>query len=83
MSCGIGHRHGLDLVLLWLWRRLAGAAPIWPLAWEPPYAPGVALKLKKKNKDEKKRLLSMAKSSSLWKVIFWKIRSLSISQKLY
>ena len=54
MSCGIGHRHGLDLVLLWLWRRLAGAAPIWPLAWEPPYAPGVALKLKKKIKTKKK-----------------------------
>ena len=38
---------GLDLVLLW--HRLAAAAPIGPLAWEPPYAPGTALKrLKKK-----------------------------------
>ena len=49
MSCGIGHRHGSDLVLLWLWHRLAAAALIGPLAWEPPYAVGVALKrLKKK-----------------------------------
>ena len=33
--------------LLWLWCRLAAAAPILPLAWEPPYATGVALKKKK------------------------------------
>ena len=48
MSCGVGHRHGLDLVLLWLWCRPAAAAPIGPLAWEPPCATGVALKRKKK-----------------------------------
>ena len=24
-SCGVGHRHGSDLVLLWLWCRLASA----------------------------------------------------------
>ena len=35
-----------DPELLWLW--LAVAAPIQPLAWEPPYAAGVALKKKKK-----------------------------------
>ena len=48
MSCGVGHRHGSDLVLLWLWCRLAAAAPIGPLAWEPPYAAGTALKRPKK-----------------------------------
>ena len=31
----------------WLWCRLAAAAPIPPLAWELPYAAGVALKSKK------------------------------------
>ena len=36
-----------DLVLLWLWCRLAAVAPIRPLAWEPPYAAGMALKRKK------------------------------------
>ena len=36
MSCGVGHRHGLDPTLLWLWHRLAAIAPIWPLAWELP-----------------------------------------------
>ena len=48
MSCGVGHRHGLDLVLLWLWQRLAAVALIQPLAWELPYAAGVALKRKNK-----------------------------------
>ena len=33
-----------DPALLWLWCRPAAAAPNQPLAWEPPYAEGVALK---------------------------------------
>ena len=49
MSCGVGHRHGLDPVLLWLWRRLAAAALIQPLAWELPCAVGAALKRRKKD----------------------------------
>ena len=54
MSCGEGHRHGLDPVLLWLWCRLAAAtAPIRPLAWELPYAEGAALKSKQTNKQTK------------------------------
>ena len=48
MNCDIGHRHGLDLALLWLWHRPVAVAPIGPLAWEPPYAAGAALKSKKK-----------------------------------
>ena len=40
-----------DLALLWLWCRPAAAAALsQPLAWEPPYATGAALKLKKKIK---------------------------------
>ena len=50
MSCGAGRRHSSDLMLLWLWCRLAVIGPIQPLAWEPPYAVGVALK--KKNWEE-------------------------------
>ena len=46
MSCGVGCRRGSDPALLWLWRRLVATAPIGPLAWEPPYAVGVALKKK-------------------------------------
>ena len=49
MSCGVGHRCGLDLMLLWLWCRLTGVALIGPLAWEPPYATGVAPQKAKKN----------------------------------
>ena len=55
MSCGVGHRLGLDPVLLWLWHRLAAAALIRPLAWEPPYALGAALKRPKKKKKISKR----------------------------
>ena len=47
MSCGVAHRHGLDPVLLRLWRNQAVAVLIRPLAWELPYAVGVALKEKK------------------------------------
>ena len=47
MSCGIGWRHGSDLVFLWPWHRPVATAPICPLAWEPPYATGTALKKKK------------------------------------
>ena len=44
MSCGVGRRLGLDLVLLWLWP--VAVAPILLLAWEPPYAASAALKKK-------------------------------------
>ena len=48
MNCGVGCRHGSDLALLWLQCKMAAVAPVQPLAWEPPYAVGVALKSKKK-----------------------------------
>ena len=60
MSYGVDHRCGLDLALLWLWHRPAAAAPIRPLAWEPPYAAGVALeKAKKKKKKDKENYISL------------------------
>ena len=54
MNCGVGHRHGLDPTLLWLWRRPAAVAPIGPLAWEPPYVMGTALKRQKTKKERMK-----------------------------
>ena len=54
VSCGVGRRCGLDSVMLWLWRRLVATAPIRLLAWEPPYAMGVALEKAKRQKKEKK-----------------------------
>ena len=44
MGCGVGHRHGSDLALLWLWCRQEATAPNRPLAWELLYAMGAALK---------------------------------------
>ena len=48
MSCGAGHRHGLDPLFLWLWLRLVATAPIRPLAWELPYATGAAQEMAKR-----------------------------------
>ena len=53
MSCGVGCRHGSDLALAWLWCSLAAVAPVKPLAWEPPYAAGAALKSKKQKAKKK------------------------------
>ena len=50
MSCGVGCKRDSDLAWLWLWRRPAAVVLIRPLAWEPPYATGAALKSKKKKK---------------------------------
>ena len=47
MGCGVDGRQGADPALLWLWCRPASVAPIGPLAWEPPYATGAALKRQK------------------------------------
>ena len=55
MSCGVGHRRSSDLALLWLWCRLAAMALIRPLAWEPPYAMGVALEKTKRQKTKKQK----------------------------
>ena len=54
MSCGVGHRCGLDPVLLWC--RPAAVALIPLLAWEPPYAVGAARKKKKKMKETVKEI---------------------------
>ena len=62
MSCGAGHRYALDPVLLWLWCGPADTAPIWPLAWEPPYAMGVVLKRQKKKIWVEKSLMISNKS---------------------
>ena len=56
MSCiSVGHRCGLDPVLLWLWCRPVTTAPIRPLDWETLYAVGAALEMAKKNKKTKKQ----------------------------
>ena len=55
MSCGVGCRCRSDPALPWLWCRLAATALVRPLAWEPPYAAGVALERQKKKKKKKER----------------------------
>ena len=50
-----GSRLSSDPTLLWLWCRPGATAPIRPLAWEPPYATGAALKRPKKKKEKLKK----------------------------
>ena len=73
MNCGIGHRCGSDLALLWLWCRLVASAPLQqPVPWEPPYAVGVALKRQKKKKKKMLPLYlnRLGSSKAYFKVIY-------------
>ena len=49
MSCGVGRRYNSDSMFLLLWLKPAAVVLIQPLAWELPYASGVALERKNKN----------------------------------
>ena len=49
----LGSGVAVALALLWLWHRPVATAQIRPLAWEPPYTMGVALKEKKERKRER------------------------------
>ena len=51
--------------MLWLWCRPKVVALIGPLAWEPPYAAGVATKRPKKKKKEEEYTRDMKKFSRL------------------
>ena len=55
MSYGIGCRCSSDPELLWLWHWPADAAPIRPLAWELPYAAGVALKRRQQQQQQQQQ----------------------------
>ena len=59
MSCGAGQRLSWDLAMLWLWCRPEAVALTRPLAWEPPYATGAALKRTKRPPPQKKRRISV------------------------
>ena len=65
MSCGMGRRCSLDLVLPWLWCRLVAAAPIQPLGWELPYAVSTVLKRQKEKKTTPGNPLLTLKGGSL------------------
>ena len=75
---GGGGRGGLDLVVVWLWCRLAAVTPVPPLAWELPDVMGVALK-----SGQKKKLLlltSRRKSplcAGMSLILFWHLLILS------
>ena len=64
MSCGVSRRRGLDPALLWLCCRPAAGALIQPLAWEPPYAAGSALKRKENKQTNKQKKNQKTKNES-------------------
>ena len=71
VSCGVGRRCGLDPALLWLWHRPAVTAPIGPLAWEPPYAVGEALKRQRWFLKYVSILWNSHKSRTTTKLLLW------------
>ena len=56
-----------DLALLWLWCKPVATALIWSLAWEPPYALGVAVKSRK---EKKKRNVHWRNGSKLFRKLY-------------
>ena len=54
---------------LWLWCRPVAMAPIGPLAWDPPYAAGVALEMAEKKKKRKKRIKDLRIRVKMLKLI--------------
>jgi len=70
VSYGVGHRCILDLVLLWLWCRPVSTALIRLLAWEHPYATGMALK-RTKYKKKKKRVAARVEGDSVRRTGIW------------
>ena len=62
MSCGIGCRRGLDLVLMWLWHRPTATAPIRPPSLGTSMCHGCGHKKTKAKKKKKKGPRSQRKS---------------------
>ena len=77
VSCGVGRRCGSDLACLRFWCRLTATALIGPLAWEPPYAMGVALNKTKKEKERKKERKKGRELQSGEKIFSFRVTSFS------
>ena len=75
MSCAVGCRCGLDPMLLWC--RLAATALIRPLAWEPPYAMGAALKRQKEKKKKNVKQKNPRTTFSYLGITSWDPKSVS------
>jgi len=82
VSCGVGHRHGSDPDLLWLWHRPAAVALTRPLAWELQYAVTADLENQKKKKKKGKSTITIQVGiflkGNLWGRIDFKKKLLAI-----
>ena len=61
MNCGVGRRRGSDLVLLWLWCRLAATAPIRPPNLGTSTCHVCGAEKRTKSQKKKKRYLKILK----------------------
>ena len=66
----------MDLGLLWLWCKPAVTALIQPLAWEPPYVVGAALKRQNQTKTNKQKNQLMKNAVKKKTRILQKIRKI-------
>ena len=80
MSCGVGHRHGSDPMLLWC--RPAAAAPIRPLALELPCATGVSIISKNTKQSSKIKLKSVSPPTLFFRKLFWATSGFLINLQL-
>ena len=69
LSFSVGHRHGSDVALLWLWHKPAAATLIHPLAQELPYAVGTEKK-KKKQTNSLRNFVLLADERKLSFILF-------------
>ena len=82
-SIPVLHQWVGDPTLLWLWCRLAAAAPIWPPAWEFPPSESTALKRKRKTKTKTKnkkgeKVFLIVELQLMWKE-WWKWKKIRSS----
>ena len=73
--CRLQTEIGSQVAVLWLWCWPATTAPFRPLAWEPPYATGAALKKKRPKKKKQKPVFFIwnLHSFSLLSGRFWQM----------
>ena len=58
MNCSVGRSRVSDLVLLWLWCWLVATSLTGILAWEAPYAMGMALERQKQKQPHNKMVIT-------------------------
>ena len=75
MSCGVDHRHGFDVILLWPWCRLAGANS------NLTRSLGISICWKKKKKKRERERVKF--SDFQLKIISRQVENLTVSMRIW